>query len=200
MGRISSWSNLCMSTLMITFTLCKHSQNGTLELAITSSRACYFGKALTLGLFHTGWGPSSRASTWCAWGKLKSFVGVELSLKSLEIVCLREKLPVGDPVQKACLNAPTEWQQATEPFLALSNILLSAWECDPHFMSELQQSKSKWPNKKKHSKAHAQLLQTKWAFDAHAYAHIFCNLKDFFCKLKRPFDAHLLLVTTSFAI
>ncbi len=36
----------------------------------------------------------------------------------------------------------------------------------------------------KHSKAHAQLLQTKWAFDAHAYGHIFCNLKDFFCKLK----------------
>jgi hypothetical protein len=28
-------------------------------------------------------------------------------------------------------------------------------------------------------------LQTKWAFDAHADAHIFCNRKDFFCKLKR---------------
>ncbi len=63
--------------------------------------------------------------------------------KSLEIVCLREKLPVGDPVQKACLNAPTVWQQETEPFLALSKILLSAWECDPDFMSELQQWKSK---------------------------------------------------------
>jgi len=69
--------------------------------------------------------------------------GGELSYKSLEIVCLREKLPVGDPVQKACLNAPTVWQQETEPFLALSKRLLSAWECDPDFMSELQQWKSK---------------------------------------------------------
>jgi hypothetical protein len=69
--------------------------------------------------------------------------GEGLSYKSLEIVCLREKLPVGDPVQKACPNAPTVWQQKTEHFLALSKILLSAWECDPDFMSELQQWKSK---------------------------------------------------------
>jgi hypothetical protein len=39
--------------------------------------------------------------------------GGKLSYKNLEIVSLREKLPFGDPVQKACLNAPTVWQQET---------------------------------------------------------------------------------------
>jgi hypothetical protein len=106
--------------------------------------------------------------------------GGNLVIKVWKLFVWEKSCLFGDPVQKACLNAPTVWQQETEPFLALSKILLSAWECDPDFMSELQQWKSKWP-KQKHSKSTclwSQLLQTKWAFDAHAaYGHIFCNLK-----------------------